>query len=318
MDLTPTPAEAAFREEIRTWLGKNLPAGWGTTDFEEPTTPADQVAFARQWQRKLYDGGWAGITWPREFGGRGSSLIEQLIYNEEYARMRAPDILALKIALSLVGPTIIACGSEAQKERYLQPILRGDEIWCQGFSEPNAGSDLASVKTRAELRGDAFVVNGQKIWTSVARHADWCMLVTRTGFDGPKHKGLTFLLVDLQSPGITIRPLRDMTGEEWFNEVFFDDVRVPRENVVGEIDGGWNVVMTTLGFERAGSTPHVRLQAQAQRLAELAKRIERNGRPAAADAKLRQEIAQHTIPAAVLCHTVGPHECDELMRRINP
>ncbi len=303
MDLTPTPQERAFRDEIRGWLETNLPEGWGTPEYEEPATPAAQVAFARAWQRKLYDGGWAGITWPQEYGGRGASLIEQLVYNEEYARLRAPDILALKIALSLVGPTIIACGTPEQKERYLQPILRGDEIWCQGFSEPNAGSDLASVKTRADLHGDEFVVNGQKIWTSVARHADWCMLVTRTSNDGPKHKGLTFLLVDLKSPGITIRPLREMTGEEWFNEVFFDEVRVPRANVVGEVNGGWNVVMTTLGFERAGSTPHVRLQAQAEKLAELARRTERNGRPAAQDPKLRQKIAQHAIDAAILRYT---------------
>ncbi len=303
MDLKPTAEEESFRREIRAWLETELPAGWGTPDFAGPSTPAEQVAFARAWQRKLYDGGWAGITWPRDFGGRGASLIEQLIYNEEYARAQAPDILALKIALSLVGPMIMTCGTTEQKERYLPPILRGDEIWCQGFSEPNAGSDLASVKTRAELHGDEFLVNGQKIWTSVARHADWCMLVTRTEFQGPKHKGLTFLLVDLKTPGITIRPLREMTGEEWFNEVFFEDVRVPRANVVGEINGGWNVVMTTLGFERAGSTPHVRLQAQAKRLAELARRIERNGRPASADPLLRQRIAQHAIDAAILRYT---------------
>jgi len=303
MDLNPTPAEAQFRSEIREWLTAHLPTGWGTADYDLPATPEEQVAFARRWQRQLYDGGWAGITWPQEYGGRGSSLIEQLIYNEEYARLRAPDILALKIGLSLVGPTIISCGTAAQKERYLQPMLRGEEIWCQGFSEPNAGSDLASVKTRAELDGDEFVVNGQKIWTSVARYADWCMLVVRTGIDGPKHKGLTFLLVDLRSPGITIRPLREMTGEAWFNEVFFDQVRVPKENVVGEINGGWNVVMTTLGFERAGSTPHVRLQAQVAMLAEVARRTQRNGRPAAADPKLRQKIAQHFIDAAILRYT---------------
>jgi alkylation response protein AidB-like acyl-CoA dehydrogenase len=303
MDLTPTHQEKAFRSEIGGWLETNLPTGWGTAAYEAPTTPAEQVAFARQWQRKLHDGGWAGITWPKEYGGRGASLIEQLIYNEEYARLRAPDILAIKIALSLVGPTIIACGTPAQKERHLAAILRGDDIWCQGFSEPNAGSDLASVRTRAELRGDEFVVNGQKIWTSVARFADWCMLVTRTSTEGPKHKGLTFLLVDMKSPGITIRPLREMTGEEWFNEVFFDEVRVPRANVVGEVNGGWNVVMTTLGFERAGSTPHVRLQAQAKLLADLARRTERYGRTAAEDPKLRQKIAQHAIDAAILRYT---------------
>lgn len=303
MNLKPTPEELRIRSGIREWLETNLPAGWGTPEFVAPANAEEQVAFARAWQRKLFDGGWAGLTWPRAYGGRGASLIEQLIYNEEYARVRAPDILALKIALSLVGPTIIACGTPEQKERFLQPILRGDEIWCQGFSEPNAGSDLASVRTRAELDGDAFIVTGQKIWTSVARYADWCMLVVRTRTDGPKHKGLTFLLVDMKTPGITIRPLREMTGESWFNEVFFDQVRVPRANVVGAVDGGWDVVMTTLGFERAGSTPHVRLQAQAKMLADLARRTTHHGRPASEDPKLRQRIAQHLIDAAVLRYT---------------
>jgi alkylation response protein AidB-like acyl-CoA dehydrogenase len=303
MDFKLTPREEEFRASIRAWLADNLPAGWGTPEYKPPATPAEQVAFARQWQRKLYDGGWAGITWPREYGGRGTSIVEQLIYNEEYARFHAPDILALKIGLSLVGPTVIACGTPPQKERFLAPILRGDDIWCQGFSEPNAGSDLASVKTKAELHGDEFVVTGQKIWTSVARHADWCMLVTRTGFEGPKHKGLTFLLVDMQTPGITIRPLREMTGEEWFNEVFFDEVRVPRANVVGEINGGWQVVMTTLGFERAGSTPHVRLQAEARLLADLSRRTTRNGTPAAQDPLVRQKVAQCTIESSILRYT---------------
>lgn len=303
MDFKPTAEEDAFRRSIRAWLEQNLPDGWGTPAHQEPSTPAEQVAFARDWQRRLHDGGWAGITWPKEYGGRGASVIEQLIYNEEYARLRAPDILALKIALSLVGPTIISCGTPAQKERFLPAILKGEEIWCQGFSEPNAGSDLASVGTRAELRGDEFIVNGQKIWTSVARHADWCMLVTRTSHEGPKHKGLSFLLVDMKTPGIVIRPLREMTGEEWFNEVFFEDVRVPRANVVGEINGGWNVVMTTLGFERAGSTPHVRLQAQARLLADLARRTLRDGIPAAQNPLYRQRLAQHTIEAAILRYT---------------
>jgi alkylation response protein AidB-like acyl-CoA dehydrogenase len=303
MDLTVTPEEEHLRYDVRAFLQAALPPGWGTPAYREPETPADQVAFARSWQRRLYDGGWAGITWPKEYGGRGSSIVEQLIYNEEYARLRAPDILALKIGLSLVGPTLIACGAPWQKQRFLAPILKGDEIWCQGFSEPNAGSDLASVKTRAELHGDEFVVNGQKIWTSVAQHADWCMLVVRTDPEGPKHKGLTFLLVDMKSPGITIRPLREMTGEAWFNEVFFDDLRVPRANVVGEINGGWNVVMTTLMHERAGTTPHVRLQAEARRLADLARTTQRNGATAASDPLVRQKVAQFAIESAILRYT---------------
>lgn len=303
MDLNLSAEEEHFRTIVRSWLAINLPPDWGTPAYQQPATPAEQVTFARTWQLTLYEGGWAGITWPKEYGGRGASIIEQLIYNEEYARVRAPDILALKIGLSLVGPTLMNCGAPWQKERFLPKILAGDEIWCQGFSEPNAGSDLASLKTKAELRGDEFVVTGQKIWTSVAQHADWCMLVVRTNPDGPKHKGLTFLLVDMKSPGITIRPLREMTGEAWFNEVFFDEVRVPRVNVVGEINGGWNVVITTLAHERSGTTPHVRLQSEHRLLATLAQRTRRNGRRAADDPIVRQKIAQFAIEVAVLRYT---------------
>jgi len=303
MDLKLTAEEERFRDDVRGWLETHLPEHWGTPAYRAPTTAAEQVAFAKWWQRTLHDGGWAGITWPREYGGRGAGVVEQLIYNEEYARVRAPDILNLKIGLSLVGPTIMTCGTPAQKARFLPRILKGEEIWCQGFSEPNAGSDLASVKTKAELRGDEFIVSGQKIWTSVAHHADYCMLVTRTSFDGPKHKGLTFLLVDMKSPGITIRPLREMTGEAWFNEVFFDELRVPRANVVGEINGGWNVVLTTLGFERAGATPHVRLQAEQRLLADLARKTPRNGRRAADDPIVRQKVAQFAVEAAILRYT---------------
>jgi alkylation response protein AidB-like acyl-CoA dehydrogenase len=270
MDLNLTPEQESLRAEVRGFLAAALPAGWGTPVYREPATPAEHVAFARAWQRRLYDGGWAGITWPRQYGGRGASIVEQLIYNEEYARLRAPDILALKIGLSLVGPTLIACGAAWQKERFLTAILAGEEIWCQGFSEPNAGSDLAAVRTRAELHGDEFVVTGQKIWTSVAQHADWCMLVVRTDTEAAKHKGLTFLLVDMTSPGITIRPLR---------------------------------VMTTLMHERAGTTPHVRLQAEARRLAELACTTSRNGARAADDPLVRQKVAQSAIESAILRYT---------------
>jgi alkylation response protein AidB-like acyl-CoA dehydrogenase len=303
MDLRLTPEQEEFRRTVRRWLEENLPEGWGTPAYRPPATPEEQVAFARWWQHKLYEGGWAGLTWPREYGGRGASLVEQLLYNEEYARKAAPDILCLKIGLSLVGPTLISCGNAQQKERFLPKILTGEHIWCQGFSEPNAGSDLAAVRTRAERAGDHFLVTGQKIWTSVARYADFCMLVARTRFDGPKHRGLTFLLVDMRSPGITVRPLREMTGEAWFNEVFFDNVAVPVENVVGEVDRGWDVILTTLGHERAGTTPHIRLQAEAQRLARLARTTWRRGAPAAADPLVRQKVAQSWIETVILRYT---------------
>ncbi len=303
MDLRLTPEQEQFRASVRRWLRENLPAGWGTPAYQPPATAEEQVAFARWWQRKLYEGGWAGLTWPREYGGRGASLVEQLLYNEEYARAAAPDILCLKIGLSLVGPTLIACGSEWQKEFFLPRILTGEHIWCQGFSEPNAGSDLAAVRTRAERQGDTFRVTGQKIWTSVARYADFCMLVARTRFDGPKHRGLTFFLVDMRSPGITVRPLREMTGEAWFNEVFFDGVEVGADHVVGEVDGGWEVILTTLGHERAGTTPHVRLQAEVQRLARLAQATARFGQPAACDPVIRQKVAQSWIETTILRYT---------------
>ncbi len=295
MEFRLTAAEEQFRQQVRSWLEANLPPGWGTPAYREPETAAEKVALSKTWQRALYDGGWAGITWPREHGGRGATLVEHLIFNEECARVRAPDSINLAVALGLVGPTLIACGTTQQKARFLPKILRGEEMWCQGFSEPNAGSDLASLKTRGEVRGDEIVVTGQKIWTSFAHHADWCILVIRTDPSAAKHKGLTFVLVDMRSPGITVRPLVEMTGEAWFNEVFFDEVRVPRANVVGEINQGWQVVLTTLAHERGGSAPHVRLHTEQRDLAHLARATQRNGASAADDPVIRQQIAQHAI-----------------------
>jgi alkylation response protein AidB-like acyl-CoA dehydrogenase len=299
MEFRLTEAEERFRAEVRAWLTANLPRGWGTAAYREPHSAAEKVALSKQWQRTLYDGGWAGITWPKAVGGRGLGIVEQLIFNEECARVRAPDSINLAVALGLVGPTLIACGTPQQKERFLPRILSGDEIWCQGFSEPNAGSDLAALKTRGVVQGDEIVVTGQKIWTSFAQHADWCILVIRTNPDVPKHKGLTFVLVDMKSPGITVRPLVEITGEAWFNEVFFDEVRVPRAHVVGEIDKGWQVVLTTLAHERGGTAPHVRLLTELQALARLARRGPINGTPAATDPNVRQRIAQHAIEVQI-------------------
>jgi alkylation response protein AidB-like acyl-CoA dehydrogenase len=286
VDLRDTPEEARFRAEVRAWLRANLPPRDGA-----PKTGAERVAFGRAWQRRLFDAGFSGLDWPREYGGRGATPIESLIWTEEYARAWGPDLTQLSIGLSLTGPTIIHHGSERQKRRFLAPILCGDEVWCQGFSEPNAGSDLAALRTRGELCGDEIVVTGQKIWTSFAQHADWCILVVRTDPDAPKHGGLTFLLVDMRTRGISIRPLREMTGEAWFNEVFFDGVRVPRENVLGELHRGWDVVITTLSHERGSSAPHARLEAELARLVELARRTPRGGRSALADPGLRERLA---------------------------
>ena len=201
VNLRDSPEQARFRSEVRGWLVANLPAGWGTPAFSEPASGEERVAFGRAWQRKLFDGGFAGLEWPREFGGRGATAIEALIFGEESARVRAPEPIQLAVGTHLVGPTLIACGTEAQKARHLAPILRGDEVWCQGFSEPNAGSDLASLRTRGAVQDDAIVVTGQKIWTSFAQHAQWCILVVRTDPDSQRHRGLSFLLVDMPTPG---------------------------------------------------------------------------------------------------------------------
>jgi alkylation response protein AidB-like acyl-CoA dehydrogenase len=293
MDLRDSPDEARFRAEVRAWLAASLPPGWGTPACPEPAGAAERMAFARAWQRKLCDGGFAGLAWPREYGGRGAGIVESLVWSEEYARARGPDLIQLSVGIALVGPTLIRHGTGAQKARFLAPILRGDEIWCQGFSEPNAGSDLAGLRTRAELRGDEFVVTGQKIWTSFAQHADWCILVVRSDPASERHQGLSFLLVDMKTPGITIRPLVEMTGEAWFNEVFFDGARVPRENLVGELHRGWDVVMTTLDVERGSAAAHEALQVRFRSLLELARRQPRGAGTAARDPAIRQQLARH-------------------------
>jgi alkylation response protein AidB-like acyl-CoA dehydrogenase len=298
VDLRDSPEQARFRAELRGWLAANVPSA-----AAPPRGDDERVAAARAWQRRLFEGGWAGLDWPREYGGRGASPIESVIFGEEYARAGAPDLTELSVGPSLVGPTLIACGAEWQRRRFLEPILRGDEIWCQGFSEPNAGSDLASLRTRGELAGDEIVVTGQKIWTSFAMHACWCIAIVRTHASASKHRGLTFLLVDMESPGISIRPLRELTGEAWFNEVFFDRVRVPLANVVGEVDRGWDVVLTTLAHERGSSAAHARSAARLERLIDLAQRAPSPyaaGLRAAADPRIRQKLAQHLIEVGIL------------------
>ncbi len=292
MDLHDTPEQAAFRLEIREWLESNLPEGWGTPEFEKPKDPAEEVAFLKSWQRKLYEGGWAGLDWPRAYGGRELGIIENMIYNEEYARARGPNQISMSVGTALVGPTLIAKGKAWQKERFLEPILEGREVWCLGFSEPGAGADLASLRTRGEVVGDELAVNGQKTWTSFAQQSDWCILVVRTNPDAPRHKGLTFVLCDMNSPGIRIRPLIEMTGHAWFNEVFFDDVRIPLENVVGEIDHGWEIVMTTLSVERGSSAQHAKLASDMRRLIDVSRRTPRGTGRAADDPLVRQDVAR--------------------------
>jgi alkylation response protein AidB-like acyl-CoA dehydrogenase len=292
VNLSYTPDEERFRAELRAWLAAN-PAG------PEPERLDDWVAYGKTWQRRLWEAGWCGIAWPAEYGGRGASLIQQIIFQEEMARAKAPLLINLA-GLTMGGPVLIAHGTDAQKRRHLQKILAADEIWCQGFSEPNAGSDLAALRTRAVLDGDDFVVTGQKVWTSFARYADWCMALVRTNPDAPKHKGITFLLVDMHSPGVTVRPLRQISGDEDFNEVFFDDVRVPRANVVGAIDDGWNIAITCLMHERQTLTFSRQLQSSVA-LDDMLATARR--RMAAGDPLARQALAAIVVDAHAMRYT---------------
>ena len=300
MDLNLTPEEAQFRDELRAWLGTHVPRNWEQRRDESVRAegvPGSEMArhfeFLTAWQRTLYEGGWAGISWPRQYGGRGASLMQQVIFWQEMASVSAPP-MANVIGLGMVGPTIIAFGTEAQKARFLRKILSAEEIWCQGFSEPNAGSDLAALQSEARRDGEHFVVNGQKVWTSFGWAADWCELVVRTDPTAPKHRGLTVMLVDMKSPGIEVRPLRQMTGEAEFTEVFFHDVRVPAENVVGTVNQGWDVSIGTLMHERGtlGAGMQVTYQRNIERLIELSRTIRRGGRPASEDPVIRQKLAQ--------------------------
>jgi alkylation response protein AidB-like acyl-CoA dehydrogenase len=317
VDFRPTEAQERFRREVRDWLVAHLPPGWGTPAHRPPEDPSEKVAFARRWQRTLFDGGWAGLHWPREYGGRGATAIEQLIFAEEYARAGAPSMIDIGVGPGLVGPTLIHHGTDAQKERFLRRILTGEDVWCQGFSEPNAGSDLAASRTRAELDGDEFRVTGQKIWTSYARWADWCILLARTDPQAPKHAGLSFLLVDMRSPGITIRPLVEMTGVAWFNEVFFDDVRVPRADMVGELNQGWQIAITTLAHERGGAAPHARLGGELAAMLAMARRMTTGGAPATADPVHRQRLAQAWIETE-LVRLVSYKQVSDVMRTGHP
>jgi alkylation response protein AidB-like acyl-CoA dehydrogenase len=317
MDFRLNAAEARFQREVHDWLVANLPAGWGTPGYRKPEEPGERVAFARAWQGRLHQGGWAGLHWPAEYGGRGATPIELFLFAEEYTRVGAPPMIDIGVGPSLVGPTLIHHGTEAQKQRFLPRILTGADIWCQGFSEPNAGSDLAACRTRAELHGDTFHVTGQKIWTSYARFADWCILITRTDVQAPKHKGLTFLLVDMRSPGITIRPLVEMTGVAWFNEVFFDDVAVPAANMVGTLHDGWSIAITTLAHERGGSAPHARLAAELHDVLALARRLERDGAPVTRDTRYRQRLAQSFIETEIL-RLLAYRQVSETMRTGRP
>jgi alkylation response protein AidB-like acyl-CoA dehydrogenase len=289
MDLSYTPEELAFQREVRTWLARNVPKrdrDARPMEFNDPRRIAD----AKAWQRKVHAAGYLALAWPTEHGGRGADVMRQTIVNEEMVRARAPGLIGM-MGVQMVGPTLIQFGSEEQRRRYLPKILTAEDIWCQGYSEPGSGSDLASLRTRAELVGDEFVVNGQKVWTSNAQFADWMFCLVRTDPSAPKHAGISYILIDMKTPGITVRPLVQMTGDAGFNEVFFEDVRVPRENLVGQLNNGWQVANATLAHERnmLGST--MRTQQTFQKLVRLAQSQKRNGGRATADPVVRQRLA---------------------------
>ena len=294
MDLTLSPIEEAFRDEVRAWLEANKPGS-------EPDGDEAGFQFRRDWQRRMHESGWAGLSWPKEYGGRGATLVEQAIFNEEIVRAHAPSP-ANVLGLAMGGPTVIAHGTDEQKERYLEPILSAEEIWCQGFSEPDSGSDLASLKTRAVREGDEWVVTGQKVWTTLAHHSKWCMLVARTDNDAPKHQGLTYFLMDMDQPEVQIRPLVQITGEAEFNELFLEGARIPHENIVGGEGNGWAVAITTLMHERATLAFGLQIQVKIalRQLMEKARSTKANGRMANEDEIVRQRLAQLYIESEVL------------------
>jgi len=291
MDLRYTAEDEAFRARVRAWLAANA-----------PREPLRTVAEKKVWHRTLYEAGYLGMGWPKAYGGRAARPVEQAIVVEEMARANAPSSVNWA-GLGLVGPTLIHHGSDAQRERYLRGILLGDEIWCQLYSEPNAGSDLASLRTRAERDGDEFVVNGQKIWTSTAPEADMGILLVRTDRDAPKHQGISYLIVDMHAPGIEVRPLRQITGiVDEFAEVFFTDVRVPAANLIGELNAGWRIAQTTLSYERGGDTMGIvaRLQQSFERLLAIASRPSRDGKRRVDDPLVRQKLGQIMAEIEVL------------------
>src|ERR1700716_1499858 len=291
MDFDLSDSEKAFRDEVRAWLEANKPAADGADEGQKGF-----IERRRAWQKKLHEAGYVGITWPKEFGGRGAGFMEQLIFNDEMIQAQAPEPINV-IGLGMGGPVVIAHGTEEQKQRYLKPLLSGEEIWCQGFSEPNAGSDLSGLQTRAEDKGDHYVVNGQKVWTTLAHVARWCMLVTRERKETNPRDGLTYLIVDMESPGVEVRPLVQITGDAEFNEIFFKDVVVPKSQILGEAGNGWAVAITTLLHERGtlGMALATRAQITAAELAEHARKLGRGSDPL-----VRQRIAQYTIEARAL------------------
>lgn len=301
MDFSFSSADQAFADEARDWLERNLPAEWRRDHCWSRVEDPMWIQVARQWQRRLFDGGWAAISWPREHGGRGATVVERWFFDQALDQVGAPRPPAQSY-VDLIGPALLQHGTQAQRDRFLRPMVNGDELWCQGFSEPGAGSDLAGLRTKAERRGDEYVVNGQKVWTSHADIADWCFLLCRTEPDQPKHKGISLLLVDMKTPGITVRPLRQMTDDAEFCEVFFEDVRVPASHLLGAPGAGWNIAMGIVAHERGPMWTFVFQRKIRRALSQLIQLVREH--PAAAgalrDPVVRQRLAQAHIEVELL------------------
>jgi alkylation response protein AidB-like acyl-CoA dehydrogenase len=313
VDFTLTPDQQAFRERVRAWLATNIPREWKARGSSEVPRPEAYV-FLRKWQRTLHDAGFIGLTWPKEYGGQGLTFLEEMILHEEMAVQKAPPMLNV-LGVGMAGPTIIAYGTEEQKKRYPAKILSCEEIWCQGYSEPNSGSDLASLQTRAVKDGEHWVINGQKVWTSLAHVSDWMMLLARTDPAAPKHKGITYFLLDMHAPGVTVKPLKQITGDDEFNEVFFDNVRVHERQVLGGVNNGWGVGLTTLMYERLalGFGLQVRLRIALESMLDMARRMEKHGRAITKDPVMRQKLAALWIDTEALKYT-GARAVTKLLR----
>lgn len=301
---------AAWRGEVRDWLEANLPS-----DLASPqkSDAADLVQRRREWERTLYEGGYAAIHWPEEFGGKGMEAAHRMIFQEEYERAGAPPRLNIQ-GLMLVGPTLMQHGTPDQQRRWLEPILRCEQVWCQGFSEPDAGSDLAALRTSAKVVGDAYRINGQKIWTSGATHADWMFALVRTNPDAPKHRGISAVLIDMRSPGIEVRPIRQINGRGTFSEVFFDDVEVPLENTIGAVDDGWNVAMGALLLERGvGRRSYVKYLPLLDAIRDLT--VATGG---GTDSAALEELGEHVMQVSRYRHHVGRTIAESSNGRFGP
>ena len=298
MDFNYSPEQEAYRSEVRAWLEANQPP---PLTAEERERIGEDLLWERnkQWHKRLYAAGWVGLSWPKEYGGRGATFIEQVIFQQELGRLGLPMGINI-LGIIMTGQALMQWGTDKQKQRYLKPILAADEIWCEGMSEPGAGSDLAAIQTRADLHGDYFVVNGQKVWTTHAHRSDFCQLFVRTDQEAPKHKGMSCLLVDMHSAGVTVRPLKQISGDAEFNEIFFEDVRVPKENLLGPLNAGWQVLVSTLMHERFGISETIGgTEVILAQLTELARTTPLNGGDAGAmDDEIRQQIAQFAIEVA--------------------